>query len=638
MYKTSIPVSLNTLTDEASLPRYLSDFKKCGAERVFICGFGNIFMKNGRNYTHPALIRRTVEYFRAAGMEVGFWVSSFGHGYALTEEDRVNAAEANYAQITDISGSANESYSNCPLDKNFLRDFSDGIRSLAEFSPDLIMLDDDFRFNTRRNNNFACFCPLHLAEYYKRLGEEIPREKLEALIGQGMEFEENKYRTVLFEVLRDSLLDFIKALRDTIDTVDPDIRLGVCDCRTWELHGTDPIEIAKTAAGRTKPFARTNTTPYHNINIIPALETTRQQFAWGKGSGVELFAEGDTYPRPRHNIPSKTLELFDFILRADGTADGMLAYIEDYDLDYDYERGYVDRYIRNSPIRAGIAELFDEKTPVGVQVFTVPHKAESWDLGDFTKDNTLMLIRSQDSPSRYLLSSSSIPTCFTDTNGYPLLIMGENARYVDLTKLGRGAILDASAAKILAERGVDTGLLDTSPTEVVSEYHKKQNGSMHRLDSTALLRITCKDGAEVLSVFSPSDTPASYRYENADGQRFYVLAFDLYRSRLTNTNLNFLKNYYRQADLADSIAWIAKKPLPAFCTKHPNLYILAAKGEGAMSVAIANVSLDDVFAPEILLDKEYTEIRFLNCTGRLNGDRVQLCDLPPYGFAAFEVK
>ena len=57
-----------------------------------------------------------------------------------------------------------------------------------------------------------------------------------------------------------------------------------------------------------------------------------------------------------------------------------------------------------------------------------------------------------------------------------------------------------------------------------------------------------------------------------------------------------------------------------------------------MAVAIANVSLDDIFSPEIALDKEYSEIKFINCSGRLEGNKVILSDITPYGFAAFEVK
>ena len=147
--------------------------------------------------------------------------------------------------------------------------------------------------------------------------------------------------------------------------------------------------------------------------------------------------------------------------------------------------------------------------------------------------------------------------------------------------------------------------------------------------------LTLKDGAEALSEFRPGGTPASYRYENAIGQRFYVLAFDLIRPVEAK---NFLNSYYRQADIADNVTWMAGKPLPAFSSKHPGLYILASKGGDTMSVALANVNIDDVYAPEIRLDKLYSDIRFVNCTGRLVGDTVYLSDIPPYGFAAFEVK
>ena len=35
---------------------------------------------------------------------------------------------------------------------------------------------------------------------------------------------------------------------------------------------------------------------------------------------------------------------------------------------------------------------------------------------------------------------------------------------------------------------------------------------------------------------------------------------------------------------------------------------------------------------------EYNEIRFIGCEGKLEGDKVQLSDISPYGFCAFEVK
>ncbi len=68
------------------------------------------------------------------------------------------------------------------------------------------------------------------------------------------------------------------------------------------------------------------------------------------------------------------------------------------------------------------------------------------------------------------------------------------------------------------------------------------------------------------------------------------------------------------------------------------LYILVAKDEKSMSVAVTNIFLDDIYDPEIILDREYSEIKFVNCTGRLEGNKVILSDIHPYDFVIFEVK
>jgi UDP-N-acetylmuramoyl-L-alanyl-D-glutamate--2,6-diaminopimelate ligase len=57
--------------------------------------------------------------------------------------------------------------------------------------PDLIMLDDDFRLNSR-GYYMGCFCKLHLQKYYEMVGEVIPPEQLEQKIFGGGK---NKYRS-----------------------------------------------------------------------------------------------------------------------------------------------------------------------------------------------------------------------------------------------------------------------------------------------------------------------------------------------------------------------------------------------------------------------------------------------------------
>ena len=51
-----------------------------------------------------------------------------------------------------------------------------------------------------------------------------------------------------------------------------------------------------------------------------------------------------------------------------------------------------------------------------------------------------------------------------------------------------------------------------------------------------------------------------------------------------------------------------------------------------------NQEADIAIEPKVELDKEYKEITFINCNGRLEGDKVVLTDIEPFGFVGFEVK
>jgi len=273
-------------------------------------------------------------------------------------------------------------------------------------------------------------------------------------------------------------------------------------------------------------------------------------------------------------------------------------------------------------------------------------KFKHWELPKKKKEGLFTdLQRSSLSPSQYLLSQNSIPTAYEESDS-PALVLGVNALDVTEQDLCHGAILDVEAALILQKRGIDTGLLKEEKHRYNAEYYEAAKQSAAGFSDISTKKIECHEKATVLSRFLPDHSPASYLYENANGMRFFVLALDYYAShenslsipRCKNPSRNYFNNYYRQADLIRAIEWLCKKPLPASCPKNPNLYLLASKGEnGAMSVALANVHLDDVFSPTVKLDRAYQSVRGVNCTGVLNGDTMTLSDLPPYGFAAFEV-
>ena len=126
-------------------------------------------------------------------------------------------------------------------------------------------------------------------------------------------------------------------------------------------------------------------------------------------------------------------------------------------------------------------------------------------------------------------------------------------------------------------------------------------------------------------------------YENEDGQRFLVYMFD---SSAFPTYPNLLRGYFGQRILREQIEWISGEKIPAVCEKNPDLYVMCARSidNGALSVALLNCYPDSILNPTIKLDREYQNIRFVGCSGKLSGDTVQL-DYPisAFDYCAFEV-
>jgi flagellar biosynthesis protein FliR len=144
--------------------------------------------------------------------------------------------------------------------------------------------------------------------------------------------------------------------------------------------------------------------------------------------------------------------------------------------------------------------------------------------------------------------------------------------------------------------------------------------------------------AIIESYFLPDKTPASYRYENKDGLKFFVLAFNNFNLD-GGFNANYLNNYYRQSGLINAITWLSGKKLPVTVTKNPNLYVLASKDEqGNCSIAFANVSIDDVYDEFIYLDGNYALAESIGFDGEFLGDKIKVNRIEPYGFVAFKLE
>ena len=630
MYKTSVPISLISLPEKGEPTELLTELVNGGINRVFICFLYPFYSKSCEIYHHYGRLKHYVSYFKEKGFETGVWVSGFGHGGVLTHATGSEYV-GDFTRIVGLNGKT-EQEAFCPLDKGMQELYIKCIKDIAGTKPDIIMFDDDFRFGYR-SIEMACTCELHLNEMSKILGEEIKREDIERLAFTGGA---NRYRDAWMKANADSLYSFAALMREAVDFVDPSIRLGACACcDAWDYGGTDVNKLARIFAGNTRPFVRTIGAPYHSRRFQNEVERTRLQAAW-TDSDIELFTEGDVYPRPRYAVPSRFLELFDFALIASGETDGILKYMFDYNRPVSYEKGYNARHIKNATLRAALSKIFEGKKAVGVRIFEPVHQIGGMTLPeDYSAGINRYVEQTFYKRSIKLMSENAIPTAYSESS-YPTVAFGEAAKYLSADDMKNGVIIDGRAAEFLSDAGIDTGVTEIARSSCRSERYVRENDSIP-FQSYDVLKGNVSENSTVLTRFEPSGDVASYLYENGSGIRFLVYMTDM--SRVSSSEYNYFNTYYRGRHLTEAVSWLCGKPLPAKCEGHPYLYTVTSKGaDGSMSVALFNMHDDDIIAPEVVLDGAYSGIRNVNCDASLDGNTVTLTDIAPYSFAAFEVK
>ena len=97
-----------------------------------------------------------------------------------------------------------------------------------------------------------------------------------------------------------------------------------------------------------------------------------------------------------------------------------------------------------------------------------------------------------------------------------------------------------------------------------------------------------------------------------------------------------LKHYERGEQIEGFIRSLGKK-LPASMRGNPGCYMLCKENTTGKSVWIGNFFADECMNTTVILDKEYESIEFINCTGKLLGNKVVLDTIPPFASVGFSV-
>lgn len=651
MYKLSVPIMNNSLNDWTR-DEYLRQFRAAEVSRVFLVP--DIDARNGMvEDTVLVSLRENLAFCEKNGIEGAIWVgSTLGHGGLLHELPKKEGEEPPEPLINFAGEEIRGAY--CPLNPTLQNNLVSVFQKLATTGTKLILIDDDFRLSEHvdrfGSHEFCCLCDRHMKNIQAYLGEPITREELRAKAFHGRP---NRYREAFLQAQGDSLRLLAKRLRDAVDAIDPTVNLALCTCYChWGADGATPLELTEIFRGQNAPVLRLHAAPYwatrrSNVKRLPFIfEIGRMFAAFCRDRGIETMDEGDCYPRPRDYTPASYVELHDAVMRANGTSCGDLKYMFDYGASPYYEKGYVERHVRDLPALKQLSAMFAEGEQVGVHVQIASDLIYKMDC-----DLTPVTDHCPYPVAGALLGLCGIPTTYEAT-GQCCAAFGENLDLASQDMLNNGLILDAVSALRLTEQGVDVGLLpdddlrafvagnvstlaNFTPIDCIRERGQERtpirNGSGKFFDGHCRSSVL----PVLYGMVNGESRPLAYRYENAEGQRFLVFLF--YAASLEK-NSDLYHGYLLQRVLHDGIEWISRQPLPASCLGNPDLYLLCRRQGDALSVALFNCFADSILCPEIRLDQAYDTIRLVNTAGVLNGNTVRLSELPAFGFAAFRVE
>jgi len=194
----------------------------------------------------------------------------------------------------------------CPLDPGYQAYIREVGRKLAECRPSVILGDDDIR---AFSPEAECFCPLHTAEYNRRMGTALTPEAYRALIAAA-KVDSPEHRTFV-TLQRDSVVTVCRLVREGIDSVDPSIPAGVCEPGwNWAMKQIPDYARAMAGANHT-PFLRLGNGNY--FERAPKMEIgaitlrTLSEAERLKDCGALMLDEADTWPQ---NLWSKSATAF----------------------------------------------------------------------------------------------------------------------------------------------------------------------------------------------------------------------------------------------------------------------------------------------------------------------------------------
>lgn len=631
--KLTVPVFMKPEFREA----YLAQFQAVKADRILFC-VDREFDPARRD----ALVRQMKEdirFFSERGFSCAVWIgSTVGHGVPLAQNNPVGDR---YSPLVSVDGiPVSEAF--CPLDERFTADICDFVAAFADVGAEFLLLDDDFRM---AHESVCCACERHLEKFRALLGEPVTRKDL---IEKALRGKAGKWRAAWVRVQGDTLRGFAKSLRAAVDRVNPDLPLAACSIGSaWSVDGVDSIEISEILAGKNKKYLRLHGAPYWVTGRVQrtfahVIELERVLASFAAGRGMELFYEGDTYPRPSDLVPASHLQLFHLAMIADGQADGILKYLFNYISSPAFDPKYVDRHVRDAEAFARAEALFAGGADLGVRVYEHPHLFDGADLSLTGADESKFQFSSDTvSSAGTMLLGCGIPTVYAG-EGVASAIFGENARYFRLPETGV-ILLDGVSAAIYTSLGADVGLAEVRGFFTADRLQsEKRNGEVFTVgERVKVLDAVLREGTGTDSVgrCEGREFPLAYRYTNAAGQRFFVFAYDTSFVNLPKMRSRMVRGYARADQIFDGLRDLCGgAPMPMLAGHYADLFVFEKRKEnGGVRVLLLNFFDDPAENVRLVTDRPYRSVRTRRGNAEIrNGEATLPGTIAPFDYEIVE--
>jgi len=287
--------------------------KRTGCEGIlfFSSSYNSMpsFIKIEEYRKYAEKLKIWVEEIKREGLKFGVnLLQTLGHIYFPEEIEN----EFPFQRKVDINGVKSKG-GVCPLDENFRKYILEVYEIFAGLKPDIIYVDDDFRYIM---DGIFCFCNLHIERFEKDTGIKIKREELKEEILKDTltpSFIKIKY----FEVLNRSLKEVAEIIEKTVHSISPNTRIGLMlQCFPQCFWGADINEIIKTLSGNRKPLCRPQLPMYREYGTdlkfsVPVAFSQPMIIKNLVDKDVEIQPEIENYP---YSIFSKSKQIFKYQL------------------------------------------------------------------------------------------------------------------------------------------------------------------------------------------------------------------------------------------------------------------------------------------------------------------------------------